>query len=202
MKQEILKLNKHFYPLDTAPWQSVIADIMTGVAFPLDIDYEMSPDGIINKNVINRLLVVRTFEEWENLPIREYDEYITTVNRRYRLPAIVVSARFDKIIQKKVIFPTKSNIWERDNYTCQYTGKKLSKDDLSIDHILPVSRGGQNSWENLVCCDKTLNNWKADRTPEECKLKLRKHPTKPLHGKVFSFLREEWEMFVTGGTYE
>jgi 5-methylcytosine-specific restriction endonuclease McrA len=77
----------------------------------------------------------------------------------------------------------------------------LTKDELTVDHVLPSSRGGENSWENLVTCDKTLNIWKSDRTPKECNLKLLNKPVKPKNGMVFSFLREEWKMFVDGGNF-
>lgn len=195
MKQEILKLNASYFPIGVAHWKSVMVDIITGVAFPLDIEYSE------DKTKIEWFNVVRTFEEWAELPIREGDDYVNAVKSAYRLPPIVVCSKFNKIVHKKVIFPTKSNIWKRDNYTCQYSGKKLTKEELSIDHILPVSRGGKNTWENLVTCERSLNTWKADRTPREANLKLLSKPVKPTNGMVFSFVRDEWKMFVDSGEH-
>lgn len=202
MKQEILKLNKSFYPISVAGWQKTMVDIIAGSAFPIDITYGFDTNGKIDKNNIESFDVIRSFDDWSNVPIREFDDYVTTAKTVYRLPPIVVCAEFNRIIHKHVIFPTKSNIWKRDNYTCQYTGEKLTKENCSIDHIMPQSRGGENSWENLVTCDRNLNTWKADRTPKECGLKLLQKPTKPNNGMVFSFLRKEWEMFLHGGDFE
>lgn len=200
-KQEILKLNANYYPVGVSNWKSVMVDIVTGAAFPVDVNYEVDEKGVVNRDKIAWIDVVRSFEDWRKLPIRDGDEFVNTPNAVFRLPPIIICAKFNKIIHKRVIFPTKTNIWQRDNYTCQYTGKKLTKDELTVDHVLPSSRGGENSWENLVTCDKALNIWKSDRTPKECNLKLLNKPVKPKNGMVFSFLREEWKMFVDGGSF-
>jgi 5-methylcytosine-specific restriction endonuclease McrA len=202
MRQEILKLNANYFPIGTANWKDVMVDIVGGSAYPLDIDYDVDDNGCIDRKKITLCQVVKDFNEWAELPIRNFDEYVRSARKTYRLPAIVVCANFDGIIHKKIVFPTKTNIWKRDNYTCQYTGKQLNRDELSVDHIIPSSRGGENTWENLVTCEKSLNTWKADRTPKECGLKLRSIPCKPKNGMVFSFIREEWKMFVDGGEFQ
>lgn len=196
MKQDILKLNASYFPIGVSNWKSAMVDIISGAAFAVDVSYSVDENGCVDKNKIEWLNVVRDFEDWKKLPIREYDEYVSTPKAVYRLPSIVICSSFNKIIFKKVLFPTKSNIWQRDNYTCQYTGKKLSREDLTVDHILPSSRGGGNTWENLVTCDRALNVWKSDRTPSECGLKLINKPNKPKNGMVFSFMRDEWKMFI------
>ena len=97
---------------------------------------------------------------------------------------------------KKAQFPTKKNIWERDKYTCVYTGKKLSKEELSVDHVYPKSKGGQDTWENLVTCDKQLNSDKSNKLLSETKLKLRYKPYKPKDGFKFDIYRNEWYSFL------
>lgn len=193
MKQEILKLNSNMYPIAVANWKSVMVDIIAGSAFPVDVAYTTDDKG---QKVIEWFNVVRSFDDWAKLPIREGDEYVNSPRTTYRLPPIVVAAKFNKIIHKKVVFPTKSNIWNRDNWVCQYTGKKLTRDEISVDHIMPVSKGGQNTWENLVTASKEINVWKSDRTPKECGLQLLSKPTKPKNGMVMSFVRDEWKMFL------
>ena len=202
MKQDVLRLNANFYPLNIGNWKKVFTDMVTGVAYPVDVYYDEQPDGSINLNKISTFNVIRSFDEWMDLPIRPYDEYVNTALKSYRIPPIVICANFDKIIHKRVMFPTKSNIWKRDNYTCQYTGKKLRKDELSVDHILPKSRGGENTWENLVTCDREINRQKDDRTPKEAGLSLLSHPIRPSNGMVFSFMRKEWEIFLDGGNFD
>jgi len=205
IKQDILKLNRNFFPVATSSWKKAITDIFSGAAYPIDITYGFDDNNVIDKSIVESMVVVKTWDEWVNLPIRDYDEYIHTARSVCRLPAVVVAAKYDKIPKKETIFPTKHNIMKRDNWTCQYTGKKLSKSEANIDHINPVSRGGRNTWENMVCCSKELNTWKADRTPSECGLKLITRPRKPANGHtstVLDFMRKEWETFLYGGKSE
>jgi hypothetical protein len=195
MKREILKLNANFYPIGTSNWKDTMVDIVSGASYPIDIHYEENESGI-DKSKISYMNVIKDFKEWSELPIREYDDYVLGAKSVYRLPSVVICSRFDKIIFKKVIFPTKSNIWRRDNFTCGYTGKKLTRDLLSVDHIIPISKGGKDTWENLVTCDKKLNTWKGSKSLKECGLKLLIKPEKPKNGLVFLTSREEWEIFL------
>lgn len=76
-------------------------------------------------------------------------------------------------------------VHERDHWTCAYCGRSVSKSPTTeallatVDHILPVSRGGESSWLNLVSACKECNNRKADRTPEEAGMALRFEPYDP-----------------------
>lgn len=72
--------------------------------------------------------------------------------------------------------PSRSLILKRDNFTCQYCGENRN---LIIDHILPQSRGGKDTWENLVACCYSCNNAKDNRTPEEWGVQLRTRPHAP-----------------------
>ena len=72
--------------------------------------------------------------------------------------------------------PTRQAIFRRDHHTCQYCG---SKQNLTIDHVMPRARGGQDTWENLVTACVTCNNRKGDRRPEELGLTLAKVPKAP-----------------------
>ncbi len=202
MKQEVLKLNKNFHPLEVGEWTDIIIKIVSGSAYPIDIHYDEFEDGKVNCEKISMLNVVKDFDDWINLPVRPYDQFVQTPKRKIRMPTVVVCANFDKIIQNNMLFPTKTNIWKRDDYRCGYTGEKLTKEQLSVDHIIPKSRGGPNTWENLITASKEINRFKDDRTPEEAGLKLLWVPTKPKNGKSFSFLKKEWEMFLDGGNYE
>ena len=131
-----------------------------------------------------------------SLPIRPYDEYIQTARGPVRIPQVVICSTFDKIIYNKVQFPTKQNIYKRDNFTCVYTGKKLTKEELSVDHVIPKSRGGKNTWENLVTCSRLLNSQKSNMTVEDVGLKLRYKPFKPTNGLIFEIYKDEWSSFL------
>lgn len=88
---------------------------------------------------------------------------------------------------------SKQNIFVRDEYTCQYCGKKHCR--LTLDHIYPKSRGGEYSWENIVAACPQCNQKKADRTPEEAGMKLIRRPFRP-HNNF------EFEMKKNGLDYD
>jgi hypothetical protein len=71
---------------------------------------------------------------------------------------------------------SRKNIMMRDKYTCQYCHKVLNSAELTLDHVIPRSRGGETSWENLVASCNPCNNRKGNRTPEEANLKLLRPP--------------------------
>ena len=196
MKRPILKLNANFFPLGSSTWTDVVVNIFSGASHPLDIEYADGEDGRPDESQVSGFQVIRNWKEWSKLPIRSCDDYVHTTSGPVRLPSVVVCSKFNRVIYKRVQFPTKQNIYKRDEYVCGYTGKKLQKHELSVDHIMPISRGGGNTWENLVTCDKAVNNFKDNRTPSECGLKLLWKPERPKNGMVFDALRSDWEMFV------
>ena len=124
------------------------------------------------------------------------DKYINTVYRTFVYPSIVRLSLFVRVPFKKIILSRK-NILRRDNHRCQYCG---STSALTIDHIIPKSRGGDDTWENLVVACIKCNNKKSDRTPEEAKMSLRTKPKKPSH---ITFIKnfvgrvdEEWKPYL------
>ena len=72
---------------------------------------------------------------------------------------------------------SRKNILVRDNYKCQYCGKQSKS--LTVDHVLPKFRSGQDTWENLVAACKNCNQTKGEKTPEEAKMPLLKKPKRP-----------------------
>jgi len=74
------------------------------------------------------------------------------------------------------IRPSRQAIFKRDKHLCQYCGTHA---DLTIDHVMPKSRGGQDIWENLISACIKCNNRKGDRTPEEAHMPLRSQPRAP-----------------------
>lgn len=140
------------------------------------------------------------WEDWINLPYDESSDYISTVNQKIKIPKIVVLCHYDKVPMKRPKFSI-NGIWVRDNGICQYTGKKLSKQDGNIDHVIPKSRGGKTDWTNCVLAHKDINAKKADKTPEEAGYKLLKKPDVPKHLPVTFYIRnthkiKEWETFL------
>jgi CRISPR/Cas system Type II protein with McrA/HNH and RuvC-like nuclease domain len=83
---------------------------------------------------------------------------------------------------------SKPNIYKRDGHACVYCN---SRENLTLDHVLPRSRGGGNTWENLVTCCSRCNSRKDNMTPEEAGMKLKVKPTMPTFSKLIGISKEE-----------
>lgn len=83
------------------------------------------------------------------------------------------------------VLPTRKQILRRDNHTCAYCGKPGS----TIDHIHPQSRGGKNTWDNLITACQKCNNIKDDRTPQEAGMKLKFEPRVPRYSEIYAWGR-------------
>lgn len=108
--------------------------------------------------------------------VKDSNIFVRSVSMAFRVPAVI------RLLYKsaKRFIPSlkysRKNIHARDNYTCQYCG---STKNLSIDHILPVSRGGLSTWENTTTACQSCNCKKGNKTPEEASMPLRKKAVKP-----------------------
>ena len=122
---------------------------------------------------------------------------LRTVSAEFPMPTVIRLHRYISLPYKGVML-TRQNIFKRDGHHCQYCG---TTEDLTLDHVLPKSRGGKTSWDNLATACKRCNSRKGDYTPEEANLKLRQKPFKPT---FLVFLREfsgsleqSWMPFLT-----
>lgn len=95
------------------------------------------------------------------------------------LPSIIRLVKMVRNLWKKRVPWTKENVRTRDNFQCQYCGETLFSRDCTIDHVIPKSQGGKNTWENTVCACFSCNNRKDNRTPSQAKMALRKKPSHP-----------------------
>jgi 5-methylcytosine-specific restriction endonuclease McrA len=122
---------------------------------------------------------------------------IRSVSASMPFPSIVRLSMYVRVPFKKIILSRK-NILRRDGHRCQYCGR--SDLSLTIDHVQPLSRGGEDTWENLVCACVQCNNRKGDRTPEESALPLRRKPVRPNHvtfiRHVMGSLDERWKPYL------
>jgi len=96
-----------------------------------------------------------------------------------------------------------ANIYARDGFTCQYCAVRFATEDLTFDHVLPRSRGGGTSWENIVTCCLACNAAKADRTPVEAHMKLCRRPRRPtflpsIAVRMGGTVPEEWRPYWSG----
>jgi len=105
-------------------------------------------------------------------------EIISTVDRHLMIPQIIVLSGYDKLPKQEVKF-TRDNIFRRDSFTCQYCRKKFEASRLNLDHVMPRDKGGQSTWENVVCSCIRCNTRKANNLPQEAGMQLLKKPKAP-----------------------
>ncbi len=146
------------------------------------------------------------FADWTELSAfkREFEapkhDWIRTVRFDLAVPRIVRVLTFAKLPRQEVKF-NRRNLFARDHNTCQYCGKRFNTAQLSLDHVVPRSRGGPTTWANVVCACVTCNVRKGGRTPAEAHLRLVKHPVKPRRNPVVTIKLSDhryssWRQFL------
>jgi len=122
------------------------------------------------------------------------DKIVHSAHDKWYLPEIIVAPRSLRI-SKRVKFDYDA-INDRDNNVCAYCGEKFSSRHMTVDHIIPVVKGGKDSWLNCISACKSCNNRKAGRTPEEAGMKLLYQPIEPkttLELALYKMrLKDEW----------
>jgi len=120
------------------------------------------------------------------------DELIHTPSTEYKIPHIVRLKNYMGRLFGKGLKYNSKHVFMRDEYTCQYCGKEeLHGKDLTIDHVKAKSRGGKNTFENTVTCCFSCNNYKADRSLNECKLMFYRQGWKPYRPNFIEFLKKD-----------
>jgi 5-methylcytosine-specific restriction endonuclease McrA len=118
----------------------------------------------------------------KKIEVIEYsrDRTIKGVTEELRLPSVVrVLRKFDR--RRIRLKFSRLNVHTRDKFRCQYCAERFPTEELTFDHVVPRSRGGRTTWENIVTCCAECNRKKAARTPEEAGMKLLAKPKKPVH---------------------
>jgi 5-methylcytosine-specific restriction endonuclease McrA len=186
-KSIVLVLNRNWQAINVRTPQEAFCMMATNVATGLEIEGE------------DHIRPV-SWEEWITLPIRDQDEAVQTVRGAIRVPTVIVAVNYAKVPKKRPKLCAKT-IRERDSNRCQYSGRALRPEEGSLDHVVPRSRGGRDSWENLVWASKEVNQRKADRLPHEAGLKLLSVPRAPKELPVSALIRnprdvEDWKLFL------
>ncbi len=142
------------------------------------------------------------FESWRELSAYAAgaDPVVHTPNFQLLLPRVIVLAKYQNYPPRSVKF-NRRNIFIRDNHTCQYCGRRAPKDDMTIDHIIPKSRGGRTVWENIVLACTHCNTKKGSKLPAECHMHPRTPPRKPNWFETLYTMPSEgdlslWQKFV------
>ena len=125
---------------------------------------------------------------------------IHTVNQSVIVPSVLLLRGYDRILLQEMKF-NRQNLFERDDFRCQYCGKTFSPKELNMDHVLPRDRGGGTSWENVVTSCIRCNSRKSNRLPREAGMRLLKEPKRPARRPFVSSLygkpvEKTWEHFL------
>jgi 5-methylcytosine-specific restriction endonuclease McrA len=131
-----------------------------------------------------------------------YDETVGSPSMRFQLPSVIALKEYYAPKLKPAF--SRFNVFLRDDFTCQYTGKKVPVSDLTFDHVIPRSRGGKTCWENIVTASRDANTRKGSKLPKECGMFPLHAPREPtsyeLHelGRKYQprFLHETWHDYL------
>lgn len=168
---------------------------MDGAVLVLNQNYE--PLNICN---IKRALVLIIGGKAEVLEQNHHE--LRTPTMAYHAPSVI---RLHSLVRRPrpIVKLTRREVFLRDNYTCQYCG--IQTRDLTLDHVVPKSRGGQHTWENLVSACRTCNHRKGGKMVTEARMALRTRPFQPRAGRYYSIQRRlesspnhEWGKFIPG----
>ena len=134
--------------------------------------------------------------------VSEYDRVVRSPSFEIRLPSVIALKDYIPTARRPAF--TRFNVFLRDRFTCQYCSERHVANDLTFDHIVPRSRGGQTVWTNVVTACGTCNLAKGSRLPNECGMFPRTSPFQPTsfelqeNGRGYppNYLHESWRDFL------
>jgi 5-methylcytosine-specific restriction endonuclease McrA len=184
LNSKVLVLNRSYLPVHVTSVKRAFALLYQGVAKAVDDQYRTFD-----------------FDSWRDLAIEVHHERLGIVDGFIRVPRVLLLTAYERVPKRHVRF-SRFNIFARDNNTCQYCGKRLPRTDLNLDHVIPRSRGGMSTWENIVCSCHHCNRRKGGRTPEEAGMLLVRRPRRPewtpFSSEMFSLKRyTEWMPYLS-----
>jgi 5-methylcytosine-specific restriction endonuclease McrA len=184
LNTKVLVLNRSYLPVHVTSVKRAFALLYQGVARAVDEQYRTFD-----------------FDSWRDLAIEMHHERVGVVGGFVRVPRVLLLIAYERVPKRHVRF-SRFNIYARDNNTCQYCGRRLPRTELNLDHVIPRSRGGMSTWENVVCSCHSCNRRKGGRTPEEANMLLISKPKRPqwtpFSTEMFSLRRyQEWMPFLT-----
>lgn len=175
-------------PLDQCPALILNADFRPLSYFPLSTwSWQEAVKAIFRESVV---------------VISEYERIVRSPTLELKLPSVLALKEFVPSARKPAF--TRFNVFLRDRWACQYCGDEFRTSDLTFDHVIPRSRGGRTSWDNIVTACHDCNLLKGSYLPHECSMYPRTAPRQPTvyelqdTGRKFppNFLHESWRDFL------
>lgn len=179
LNTKVLVLNRSYFPVHVTSVRRAFSLLYQGIAKAVDHQYRTFD-----------------FDSWSALSASLHEETIHVTDRMIRVPRVILLVAYDRVPKRQVRF-SRFNVFARDKNTCQYCGERFPRQELNIDHVIPRSRGGLSTWENVVCSCFTCNRVKGGMLPEEARMHLVRKPFRPewtpFMLETFSFKRyQEW----------
>ncbi len=131
--------------------------------------------------------------------VEDADLVLRSPTSVFPVPTVIKLRRYVKRPHRQRVAFNRKNLFRRDDHTCQYC--RLRSNDLTLDHVVPRSRGGPTSWENVVACCRRCNAQKRDRTPDEARMALTRRPVAPtfMFSSAYGLLPDidpAWEKYL------
>jgi 5-methylcytosine-specific restriction endonuclease McrA len=182
LNSSVLVLNRSYLPVHVTTARRAFSLIFSGTALAVSRDYETFD-----------------FDAWSRFAVAGHEE-VGTPSGRLPVPRVIVLKHFDRVPRRHVRY-SRLNIFARDKFTCQYCGRKPSRSELNLDHVIPRSLGGRTTWENVVASCVDCNRRKGGRTPAQARLRLLRQPMRPrwtplVHHAASALRYEEWQPFL------
>src|SRR5438270_9772617 len=154
LSTSVLVLNRLYQPVHVTSVRRALILLCRGAAKAVDEQYQTFD-----------------FESWAELAAAVHEDSIRTTRKRIRIPRVILLQAYDHLPRARVRF-SRLNIYARDRNTCQYCGRRPKRPELNLDHVIPRSRGGVTSWENVLCSCVACNLRRGGGTPGEARMKL------------------------------
>ena len=175
LDSNVLVLNKHYAAVRVVSARRALTLLFKGIADVVALEDEQYASYDFDS--------WRALSEYRSKFQRDHHEWVQCIKFELAIPRIVRLLFYDRLPRQGVKF-NRRNIFARDRNRCQYCGKRFSTSELSLDHVLPRSQGGEANWTNIVCCCVKCNVKKGGRTPDEANMKLITKPVKPARSPV------------------
>lgn len=192
LEQPCLVLNKNWAAIQTTTVKEAISLVAKGSAKIIDPKTFESLD-------------LSSWDDVSKSRSKFGDAVIRSCHLALVPPEVIVLTNYDQLGERSVVF-SRRNLFKRDRYTCQYCGAQPGPDSLTIDHVQPKSKGGISSWTNCVLACLACNTKKANRTPEQAGMPLRKVPKKPSWKALAQISprdrKESWSQFISRAYWE
>lgn len=152
------------------------------------------------------------FDSWRDISElnaefkQPYDDWIRAVNFEIQVPRVIRLLFYDRLPRRSLRL-NRHTLLARDEHCCQYCGRRMPAAQLSLDHVIPRSRGGTTTWDNVVCACLRCNVKKGGRTPREAGMTLVRKPDRPrrsplLAAKLRNPKYESWKTWLDGSSWE